>query len=245
MRRCSTAVRSVGGERIVLDANAQRLWSEYLEAEQDRVRDVLMPALDRFLAAFALQDEVRQEAWALHLAACVVDQGADTPVRFPLFERILLPALAVGVTNEQPGCARWLAHFDHLLVHCRQVALPDHLTSVVGLLTEAVRLDPSDRKARQALVCRLGSHFEYTLHELPSGVLYGHNGASVAQCDELLAELADFREHVHVLGETARYAELIEECALHYRRYREYLASGRPGGSYARFLETHDGDVTT
>jgi len=124
----------------VLDADAQQLWSEYLRAEQDRIRDVMLPALDRFIAALARLPETSRRDWALQLASDVVDQGADTPVRFPLFERVLLPALTAGVVDERPGCARWLAHFESLLMNSKQVALPDR--ELVGLnggfLREAV-----------------------------------------------------------------------------------------------------------
>ena len=121
-------------------------------------------------------------------------------------------------------------------MNSKQVALPERLTSATGLLLEAVRVDPSDRKARRILVRHRASYLEYTLHELPAGVLYGHNAATIAECDELVAELAEFREHVEILGETPRFAELIGDCTLHFHRYREYLASGRAGGSYKQFL---------
>jgi hypothetical protein len=112
--------------------------------------------------------------------------------------------------------------------------------SATGLLLEALRVDPSDRKARQNLVGRRASYLKYTLHELPTGVLYGHNGATIAECDELVAELADFREHLEILGESARFVKLIGDCTLHFLRYKEYLVSGRAAGSYERFLAASD-----
>ena len=232
---------TLGGRReIVLDAITQQLWSDYLRAEQDRIRDVMLSALDRFIRAFVRLSETSQREWALHLASDVADQGADIPVRFPLFERVLLPVLAAGVADERPGCARWLAHFESQLMNAKRIVLPDRLLSAAGLLLEALRVDPLDRRAREGLVRRRASYLRYTLHELPAGVLYGHNGATLTECDELLAELADFREHVDILGDTARFAALIDECALHFPRYREYLASGRAGDSYERFLASHD-----
>lgn len=220
----------------MLDTDLQQRWTEYLQAEQDRIRDVTMPALARFIEAFARLDESTRHDWALQLAADVADRGADTPVRHPLFEQVLLPALVAGIGKERPGCARWLAHFELLLFQSKNVALPDHLRSATGLLLEAIRLDPIDRGARQALVERRAFYLEYTLHELPAGVLHGHNGATVAECEELVRELADFREHVELLGELERFGGLIAECERHFTRYREYLVAGRPGGSYERFL---------
>jgi hypothetical protein len=221
----------------MLPDEVTNLWNDYLRAEEDRIRAIVTERLARFIDRLLQEDTPVWQAWALDTAASAADEGADIQVRFPLFERVLLPALADGVARGAPGCARWLAHFGHLLHHAGVSVLPAHLRTTHGLLQEAVRLDAADLVARRRLVEQQASYLEYTLHELPSGVLYGHDGASVAECDDLLQQLADFREHVAVLRETDRHAALIEECAEHYGAYRDYLQRDRPDGSYARFFE--------
>jgi hypothetical protein len=177
-------------------------------------------------------------AWALHTAASISDDGADILVRFPLFESVLLPALAEGVSRGEPGCARWLAHFDNLLLHVNPSSLPPSLRTASALLAEAVRSDPADHLARSRLVERHASYLEYTLHELPSGILYGKDGATTAECEELLQLLAEFRGHAAALPETGRYAALIDECTEHYNAYRDYTRQGRAEDSYEVFF-TH------
>lgn len=221
----------------MLDTETQKLWDDYLAAEKDRIRGVTMPALDRFIEAVLQLDPAVWKAWARDFAAQVSDEGSDAPVRFPLFRRVLLPALAEGVLQDVPGCARSLAHFESHLVNTQDVPLPEHLRSAVGLLQAAVRCDPNDRLARSRLVGRWSNYLEYTLHELPDGVLYGHNGATPEQCGELLALLQDFRGHVAVLNQEERFADLIADCTLHFNSYREYLAQRQPGETYESFLE--------
>ena len=222
----------------MLDPETQKLWESYLTAEKDRIRDVTMPALDRFIDSLLRLDPAVWQDWARNLAAQVSDEGSDIPVRFPLFRRVLLPALADGVLRDVPGCARSLAHFESHLVNTQDVPLPEHLHSAVGLLQAAVRSDPGDRLARSRLVERWGNYLDYTLHELPDGVLYGHNGATPEQCGELLELLRDFRSHVAVLNREEEFAELIADCDLHFNSYREYLARRQPDESYESFLET-------
>jgi hypothetical protein len=224
----------------MIEPEAERRWTEYLVAERDRIRHVMMPALDRFLdALLALTPEIWQR-WAKDLARDVADDGADLPVRFPLFRRAVLPALERGVIDREPGCARWLSHFEQLMFHpLPESMLPANLRGAEGLLEEALRVDPEDDRARRLLIKRRGSYLVYTLHELPSGVLYGHNGATPEECDELLALLADFRTHVTRLGESAEYSELVADCNFHFRAYRDYLRADRPGGSYEGYLRTH------
>jgi hypothetical protein len=221
-----------------LSPESERRWSAYLAAERDRVRTVAMPALDAFLDALLEEPPVVWKGWAKSLAKQVADEGADWPVRFPLFRRALLPALVEGIAAREPGPARWLASFEQLLFHAPG-ELAAELRSSRALLREALRVDPHDHRARQKLVESVADDLDYTLHELPAGVLWGRDGATPEQCVELQGLLADFREHTDEIGETARYAELIKDCDLHFRRYREYLLAGRPGTSYEAFLHDH------
>lgn len=223
-----------------LNPECERLWAAYLAAERDRVRAVTMPALDAFLDALLAEAPTTWMPWAKALAREVADDGADHPVRFPLFRRALLPALIEGVAAREPGPARWLASFDQLLNHVPR-ELPVGLSTAESLLREALRVDPNDQRARRKLVEREAWYLEYTLHELPSGVLFGNDGATSAECGELLERLAEFRQNVETIQEASRYAELIADCDLHFHAYREYLGAGRPGGSYEGFLRDRSG----
>ena len=214
----------------------ERLWAAYLDAEVDRIRAVTMPAIDRFIDALLARPREEWTRWAKDVAAAVADRGEGVPIRFPLFRRVLLPVLAAGVRQGEPGCARWLAHFEPLLVHTPGSDLLEHLQTAHGLLREAARVDPTDELARRRLVRVRADYLEYTLHELPAGVLYDRDGATVGGCDELLSELAEFREHLAATGQAAEYGRLVAECDFHYRAYRDYLTTGRPGGSYGRYL---------
>jgi hypothetical protein len=221
-----------------LSPESERRWAAYLAAERDRVRAVTMPALDAFLDALLAEPPSVWKGWAKNLARETADEGAAWPVRFPLFRRAILPALVEAIAAREPGPARWLASFDQLLFHVPG-ELPEGLRTSEALLREALRVDPKDQRARQKLVEHVASYLDYTLHELPAGVLWGQNGATAEQCVELQELLTDFREHTDRLQETTRYADLIKDCELHFRTYREYLLAGRPGGSYEAYLREH------
>ncbi len=220
-----------------MDASVEVLWNDYLAAERDRIRDVMMPALDRFIDKLLEQPASEWRAWAKTVAASVSDDDASAiPVRFPLFRRVLLPVLVDGVLAAEPGCARWLASFGSLLANTSETRLPVNLSSPVGLLEEALRVDPRDDLARRRLIDRHAWYMEYTLHEVPSGVLYGTDGASPEQCDELLLLLERFEEDVAMTGQGDRFGELIAECELHYHSYADYLRAGPPYGGYEDYL---------
>lgn len=221
----------------MLDSHLQNLWDSYLAAEHDGIREVRMPALDRFLDALLKSPPDIWKLWARKIAADISDRSVETPMRFPLFQRVVLPALAEGVLRQEPGCARWLASFESRLLNSPDPLLPPELRTCVALLAEAVRLDPSDDIARRRLIERHASYLEYTLHEVPVGVLCGADSATLTECEDLLALLGEFKTHVAVTREEARYAELIRECEFHYNAYAAYLRSGPPYEGYERYLE--------
>jgi hypothetical protein len=115
--------------------------------------------------------------------------------------------------------------------------LPESERSEHGLLLRAIKDDPNDRVARQRLLRILRSRFEYALHELPAGVLYGHDGATPEQCDEMEDELRFFESLVRECSSLQGDAALLEEAGFHISAYREYLRTRKTGDSYESFLE--------
>jgi hypothetical protein len=78
---------------------------------------------------------------------------------------------------------------------------------------------------------------------VPSGVLYGIDGASPEQCQELEEELEEFCRMVVQETMQDHYAELIRLCRLHFRGYRDYLLRRDEYGSYAAYLAQHAATV--
>jgi hypothetical protein len=76
----------------------------------------------------------------------------------------------------------------------------------------------------------------YSLHEVPAGVLYGVDGASPEQCQELEEELDGFYRLVAQEQMQERYAELFRACYLHFRGYQDYLLNRERYKSYAEYL---------
>ena len=223
----------------MLPPDIEVTWQRYLKEERNGVRTEALRLLNRFIGALLSQAPSLRHSWTMHIAATIVDERIDLPVRFPLFRRVLRPILVEGVNQHEPGCARWLAAFDSMLYHSLPTGLPPELESRTGLLREAIRLDPCDKQALEQLVASEASYLSYTLHELHTGVLYGHNSATSEQCEKLLNGLSEFETHLHQSGQIGRYPELVNECRFHYQAYRQYLMINRRETSYERYLQTY------
>ncbi|WP_442482391.1 hypothetical protein [Aeoliella sp. SH292] len=217
-------------------------WDAYVIAENNRVRAEMKTRLRDFVSSLLELPVDAQHDWALSFAKSVVDDGCRTPVRFPLFREVLFPALKAGIQDRQQGCARWLAHFDVLLAQSPecQSQLPEQLQSSYGLLHEALDVDPEDAASRKRLANLLRAWLEYSIHEVPHGVLYEANGASIEQCVKLKSELAEFQELVSQTGFEKGDVELIRDCRFHFQAYADYLASGSDFRSYRSYLSSLD-----
>ena len=214
------------------------LWNAYLEAENRGLRSERNDALERYLESFAELPVASQHEWSLKLASDIVDDGASTPVRMPLFRRAILPALEAAIATRTPNAARWLAGFAQHIYKCGDLKprIVDGSLTEHALLLIAIEHEANDLSARRKLLDLLVRRLDYTLHELPSGVLYGHNGATAEQCREMLNELDDFTHRAEMLGVTNDYSDLVAKCRFHYSTYAEYLTDRRGASCYADYL---------
>jgi hypothetical protein len=222
----------------MLTEEQRELWDLYQRVEARGRRADRLRALANFLDCLARTSDREWFPWARSLAEAVVDKGESRPVRRPLFERAVFPALLAGYRAGLPGCARWLAGLFDLL--CRSKGclgqLPEVERSEVGLLRAAMRHDSADQRSRRQLLGKLAARLRYSLHELPAGVLYGVDGTSPEECLELEQELDEFCQLAGVEGQEQRYREFIERCRFHFRAYRDYLLNPGPCRSYAQYL---------
>ena len=216
----------------------QQQWDAYLKVERRGSRTEKLAALDRFIDTLLQTPRETWTPWALELASSIVDDVVDIPVRRQLFERVLFPALVDGVDSKHAGCKRWLAGFAPYVRRCPSCVerLGPKLSSEWGLLESALIEDPADFRSRRRLISLFADQFEYSLHELPTGVLYGTDGATASQCDELVAELGMFRSLLRAEGCEGEYRELTEACDLHFNAYKQYLLERPSHENYAEFL---------
>lgn len=230
---------------MTLTDSLRTRWESYLATENSGTRDAKISALTEFVDELVAAPADTWKDWALDLVARVVDGGADIPIRRPLFERVLFPTLVDALDAEMVGSARWLARLSQHLYRCRACMerLGPDRSSEWSLLRAAVAQDSSDIRSRQQLVRVIANHLQYTFHELPAGVLYGTDGATVEQCDELSAELNEFRALIDVEGRAGDYAPLVAKCECHFKAHKRYLLDRPAHESYKEFLDTQGGDT--
>jgi len=88
---------------------------------------------------------------------------------------------------------------------------------------------------------QLFSYLDYTLHELPAGVLYDANGANPTECLKLMKETYRLEELSKHLDE--ENSNFIDFCRWHYERYPHYLSRQKHFGSYGNYIVKYNGQL--
>jgi hypothetical protein len=224
----------------ILSARLNELWLAYESFAAEARRKEKLAALEHFLAELTVEPMVGWSGWACDIARRVVDGGESIIIPMPLYREAIFPALLMGYKNSSPGCARWLAGLSQHLYRCRdcQKQLPLEEQSEVALLQVAIRADPDDTRSQRNLLAAWAEQLSFSLHEIPSGVLYDINGATADQCLELQVWIEEFASLAAKLQEMSKYLHLIEAGRYHFREYRNYLLSRGNSENYANYLSS-------
>ncbi len=80
------------------------------------------------------------------------------------------------------------------------------------------------------------------VHELPTGVLWGADGATPEQCAEMLDGLDGFAGVCHRLG-LNDHSDFIDGCWWHFEHYPHFLARRRHFEDYPTYIRDRHGPV--
>lgn len=110
----------------------------------------------------------------------------------------------------------------------------DHSTN---LLQMALSYAPNDIELLNKQFECQKRYYEYTIHEVPWGVLYDENGANVEQTKENLNALAEFKN----LYTKIRKNEdgLFDKCQFYYTAWIEYLTNRNGYINFEDYLSKH------
>lgn len=226
-----------------LDDRDAALWRQYLDLERKGVRKQALALLDEFVTALSAYPPERRAAFTRTFCALATAKDAKLPARQPLLVGVICPYLADASARGEISALRWMVGLHDRntpLYECRHLFDPERF-GTADLLCEILAQDPEDSTARRRLIRELAYWFDYSIHEVPAGVLSGFSmeGATIPQCHELLDELEEFRGLVETEGLREDYEDRICVWAFHFRGYANYLSNREEYESYADYIERH------
>lgn len=182
-----------------------------LRKENNRKIDGLISLFQESNTAFTLEDIIDITKELLN---------KEVTIRFPLFKNLLYSNLSEGVESDNIEAIKLLIRLNQHLISYESYT-KEYKYSSLFLIIKGLNISPDDKQLLEMYEQDRKNYIRHTLHELPSGVLYGMDGASIEECSELL-EVAN--EYEKVCGKLKLdRSELIQECKFYYAGYKDYL----------------------
>ena len=114
----------------------------------------------------------------------------------------------------------------------------DYLYTSIALADKVLK---SDEKNKYALIYKyrlLEKYIENSIHELPSGVLYGMDGASIEELEKMKKDLDTFKCLSKKLEKDND--GFVDFCFRIYNAYGDYLINRESYKSFVKYLEKHE-----
>lgn len=155
-------------------------------------------------------------------------------IRQPFFEKIIYPILEVEIFRNNLQAIKHLIKLEQKLLKF-QIRSKIYEPTKRQLIIRGLKLNPNDRELLEIYEADLRNYLQYTIHEIPFGVLYGMDGANESECDELLELLHQYKRSCNQL--LIDRNDLIEECDFHFLNYKIYLQKENEFKNYEDFLK--------
>jgi hypothetical protein len=169
-------------------------------------------ALEEFIASFHTPEEKQEWAWDF------LEHGEyGHKIRHELYTEVIFPVLLEGYRRNDARSLFFLAKTAQNLYADRSLLSQVDNKGEYQLLREADALTPTE-EIRHALLRWDLNWFGHCEHEYPTGILYGSDGATLAECEEILQEV----EFARTLDD-GTHATYLQEFEAKVREYRQRL----------------------
>jgi hypothetical protein len=156
----------------------------------------------------------------------------------PLFARLMYPVLEREIASENLQAIHVMLQYTPLLHKYNIMQKLYDGYSEGTLIKRYLQHEPDDREVLLKKEALLHTALYNALHELPQGVLYGKDGATLDGCKELLELLEEYKSTCQKL-QIDRNAD-IRYYAMHFQGYQGYLLHRHLYKNYLDYIHQHN-----
>lgn len=193
-----------------------KLYQEFRVLEENGLKKQASKALRDFISSFENGKEKVEWAWEY---LPTLQTNRHSRVRHEIFHEVLYPILKTGYENNDFACTLWLGKLAQNIYQAQRLHEELNWVSELSLYNKCHEIDPSNDEARLLLLKAIVSWLKYSEHEWPSGILYGNDGATIEQCDQINTEV----QRVLKLDNEHIYSEFIKQYVKKLEEYRARL----------------------
>ncbi|MGF1723462.1 hypothetical protein [Photobacterium nomapromontoriensis] len=191
-------------------------FKEFKEYEEKGLKKQASKSLRAFILSFDNEREIEEWVWE-YLPK--LETNSHSRIRHEIFHELVYPILKVGYEDDDFHSTLWLGKLAQNLYQAQKLHEELGWLSELSLYNKSHEIDPENDEARLLLLKAIVSWLEYSEHEWPSGILYGNDGATIEQCDEISTEI----QRVIKLDKEHTHSEFIKEYVKKLSNYRARL----------------------
>ncbi|MBZ2164318.1 hypothetical protein [Alteromonas stellipolaris] len=143
-------------------------------------------SVKHFVSSFESNDEIEKWVWE-YLPK--LEKNRHSCIRHELFVNLVYPTLKNGFYSEDYNSTLWLGKLIQNIYQTGKLFEELGGLCEIDFYRKCYEIDPTQSEASKLLLVSLLNWFSYCEHEWPSGILYGNNGATIEQCEEIRDEV--------------------------------------------------------
>ena len=193
-----------------------KYYEEYLHYKNIGIKTKAKEYIDNFIHSFKNYDE--KELWTIEYLP-KIDFDSNGRVRNELFEEIIFPVLWNGYNNKNIELMIWLTKLEQNYCQNLRIWKKMDYKSSTQIINECYEIAPNNEDILDLYLELEIASISYSIHEWPSGILNGNDGATKDECKNLLDKIPFF----HKLDRNKKYFEFINDFEDKLKEYMERL----------------------
>lgn len=191
-------------------------YKEFREFEEKGLKKQASKSVHAFISSFQSSKEIEEWVWE-YLPK--LETNKHSRIRHEIFHELVFPILSDGYAKRDLASTLWLGKLSQNIYQSKTAHEVLDWVTELDLYNKCHELDPENDEARLLLLQSIVSWLEYAEHAWPSGILYGNDGATIVQCDEISSEV----QRVLSLDKEFKYSEFIKQFNKKLSQYRARL----------------------
>jgi hypothetical protein len=173
----------------------------------------------------------------------ILDQlkSGHAKIRMPLFAQLVYPVLEREIASDNLQAIRVLLQCTALLDHYNSMKKLSDGYSAGILVNRYLQREPDTRDILMKKEALLSNNLYFAVHELPHGVLFGMDGATLDGCKELIGILEEYKSTCQKL-QIDRNADICY-YEMHFQGYLDYLLHRQLYKGYRDYIQQHNLEV--
>lgn len=162
-------------------------YTKFLNLQEKGLKKLATKELRAFIDSFSDQDEKSEWVWSW---LPKLKKNRHSRIRHELFSELIFPVLKNGYFENDFRSTLWLVKLNQNISQNHKADEELGWITNLDLLSKCHQLDPANDEARVLYIEAIVSQLAYYIHEWPSAVLYGNDGANLEQCEVLRADIS-------------------------------------------------------